>query len=361
MVEIFERKRQAGTDDSLEAAHRWILRLESPDATATDRLEFEQWLAADPRHPDLFDQALTFRAALVRLSDEDLEEDNRNPSGAERCTAILDACGAHLRAVKYPVAIGAAALVAMVVAALPFLTSTQTDILEAAPAVAHYSTTIGETQTIVLSDGTRITLGAASSITSTFTDDARRINLTAGAGYFDVAHDAGRPFSVTAGDLTATALGTAFDVRRGAAGHRVAVANGRVDVSFPYTIGGAPTSLESRTTLSAGEQISAHLGKGLQPVTRVEASAVGAWRQDRLVYTGESLADLLYDANRYSAVPIKVADGSDGVAQFRMRGVFLGTDVGRLLSSIASIHPVEIDRSRADQILIKEKTPPLSD
>lgn len=70
----------------------------------------------------------------------------------------------------------------------------------------------GGTYQVRLTDGTKVTLNAESSLKYpvTFTDSTRTVYLD-GEGYFDVAHD-GRPFIVNAEEVNVRVLGTQFNV-----------------------------------------------------------------------------------------------------------------------------------------------------
>ncbi|MEM8776639.1 MAG: FecR domain-containing protein [Pseudomonadota bacterium] len=353
---MVERKQRPDTEEILTAAHEWMLRLESPDATAQDQSDFERWLAANPRHRDIYDQALTFREALVRMSEDDLEADIAKRSGAERFTALLDGLRDGASNVRFQVAGGAlATMAAMAMLASPIFDRPLERAPELAVSVAEYSSAVGETKIIDLSDGTRVTLGAASAMTSSYSDDKRVVQLASGTAYFDVMADKDRPFTVKAGNLTATALGTSFDVRRGENTLTVAVAEGTVEVGYPLTLSGNSTSMISTKMVSVGEQVTASLENGLRSITPIDSDRVGAWREDRLVYTGETLAEVIFDANRYSAVPIAFAPGSERLKELRLRGVFRGSDIGRLLTNITQLHPIEIDRSDPGILLLREK------
>src|SRR5690606_39214563 len=76
------------------------------------------------------------------------------------------------------------------------------------------STPKGGQYTLMLSDGTRIWLNAASSITypSVFNGQERRVRVT-GEVYFEVARRDRQPFIVEAGNDRITVLGTMFNVR----------------------------------------------------------------------------------------------------------------------------------------------------
>lgn len=77
----------------------------------------------------------------------------------------------------------------------------------------HIFNTTGKTLSLVLQDGSRVQLSANSEITypMPFTDDARSVVLK-GEAIFDVAQEKARPFTVYAGQLATTALGTVFSV-----------------------------------------------------------------------------------------------------------------------------------------------------
>ncbi len=66
---------------------------------------------------------------------------------------------------------------------------------------------------VVLPDGTKVWLNAASSLKypTTFTGSERRVELT-GEAYFEVAKNAARPFFVTASGQTVEVLGTHFNI-----------------------------------------------------------------------------------------------------------------------------------------------------
>ena len=72
---------------------------------------------------------------------------------------------------------------------------------------------VGEQKNITLADGSKLHLNTDSIVTVDFTENARNIVLLRGEAHFDVAHDTSRPFTVTAGNNTVTAVGTAFNMQ----------------------------------------------------------------------------------------------------------------------------------------------------
>lgn len=339
------------TEERFEKAQRWLLALEDPAAGDDVRTRFEDWIAADPRNQDCYEQSLAFRTALEKLGRDDFDSNVLRPSPAERATAVGD----RLRDARWLGSAqlafgGAAALVLAAFVIAPAVIENGDLATPATSLTAEYATRTGETSTFTLADGTEVTLGAKSAISTSFSKTSRRIELTAGAAYFDVAHDPGRAFTVRADELSATALGTAFDVRRGSGVFRVAVAEGEVEVAFPVIVNGENTSIIERKKIVEGKAVAAKAGEGLELPIDVETKTIAAWREDRLVYNGSALSELLVDVNRYSSVPIVIAEGSEAIATYRVRGVFVGSDVDALLSTLTQIYPIDVERSQAGAI-----------
>lgn len=66
---------------------------------------------------------------------------------------------------------------------------------------------------VTLSDGSRVWLNAGSSITYpvAFINNDRKVTIT-GEAYFEITHDASKPFKVSKGEMEVTVLGTHFNV-----------------------------------------------------------------------------------------------------------------------------------------------------
>lgn len=91
----------------------------------------------------------------------------------------------------------------------------------------------GQKSTLMLIDGTRVTLNSDSELSfpETFTADKRVVHLK-GEAFFEVAKDASRPFTVVTDNVTTTALGTSFNVKayEGQRNIEVILATGVVNV-----------------------------------------------------------------------------------------------------------------------------------
>ncbi|MEM6677849.1 MAG: DUF4880 domain-containing protein, partial [Pseudomonadota bacterium] len=65
--------------DIAQAAHECLARMSHPDATNEERRAFEIWLAADLRHEEAYDRAITLWAALDTLERGDIDADLLEP------------------------------------------------------------------------------------------------------------------------------------------------------------------------------------------------------------------------------------------------------------------------------------------
>jgi len=84
------------------------------------------------------------------------------------------------------------------------------------------------TDPLILSDGSKIYLNENASIkVHSFKNNKRRVKLT-GEAYFEIAHDANRPFIVEAGGTMTQVVGTAFNISQSADKTTIFVKSGKV-------------------------------------------------------------------------------------------------------------------------------------
>lgn len=157
-----------------------------------------------------------------------------------------------------------------------------------------------------LSDGTRIHLAPASRlrVAADFGDTRRDVYLE-GEGYFEVEHDARRPFSVHARDATAHDLGTEFAVRSYGddAAIQVVVRKGAVEMSRVGRLGAGDVGRlgdNGSTSLTHGVRVDSLLG----------------WLDGRLAFRDAPLSSVLSDLRRWHDVDVQLADPSLGTLPF---------------------------------------------
>lgn len=178
------------------------------------------------------------------------------------------------------------------------------------------STARGQRATITLSDGSRIVLGAESSVryARDFGAHARRDVYLDGQAYFEVAHDSTRPFVVHTARGVAEDLGTEFVVTAylDGAEMQVVVASGKVLLRGDTSSGPGSSTARERgphpLTLGPGE-LGTVDSRGALSRSRVkDASQYFDWTKGELVFSGVPLSEALPAIGRWYDVDIVPGD-----------------------------------------------------
>ncbi|MEM7191049.1 MAG: FecR domain-containing protein [Pseudomonadota bacterium] len=322
------------------AAHDWHIRNLDNGLTQREQDKLDRWLDADPRHRSAFQRAGQLWHETGSLTFADVPAAALQPLPGERFRSWLRAGWGRwtYRLVSTSLVAGAAAAIMMQILPFGFFD----------PGADHFETGIAETRDVVLADGSTVTLGARTQISVDMTGETRKIALHRGEAYFAVQSDAERPFAVQVDDALVTVVGTEFNVSQREDGFVVAVAEGIVDVS-PVDAGNP-----DRLTVEAGTRADiSHTGSANGTAT-INADDLAAWRQDRLVYLGATLEDVIADANRYDAAWIVMRDES--AAQHRITASFDATDIDAMLATLEQVLPISIWRP-VDGIAVIESKP----
>lgn len=184
---------------------------------------WERWLNAHPDKKAIAEEAreivylLSIRPSLEEKEKEFRKLNIKQPAEPEPLEVASDYYSAPGISPKVWMFTGVAALIAGAVffwysrLPQPKITVSHTQ-----PAVNHYATTAGQKRTVLLDDGTRIELNAASNLTIDHdfgsAEGNREVTLS-GEAYFNVAKDADKPFVIHTAKMDITVLGTAFNVK----------------------------------------------------------------------------------------------------------------------------------------------------
>ena len=166
--------------------------------------------------------------------------------------------------------------------------------------------TKNQTQSILLPDGTRVSLRANTHIDITYTDKSRKISLLLGELHVDVSHDPTRPLSVYASKKAITAVGTAFGVARHSANSvDVLVTEGTIVLSDERVQSQEIQSNSNQAThVSAGQLIEIRSQKAkILHVANNDMEERLKWKIQSWRFNGESLEDitkLLSDQTGYT-------------------------------------------------------------
>lgn len=299
-----------------DRASDWLARLRGPDAER-HRPAFEQWILEHPDHANAYESV----QATWGLSDDI----RYTPTG--RARSLPDRPPAFRRLAPY--AIAAAALLAL--AAGAFILIVQPSVTGPAAHMAsdRFATAVGEIRTFTLADGSTVTLDTDSALRVLLTGTDRQLHLERGRARFDVAHDPDRPFKVDTGAGMVTARGTLFDVARFDGKVHVVLLRGAVDVQIPAA-GPDPTAARVER-MRPGQQLT------IAPQAATPARAVASepkWPTGMLEFDGAPLRDVLAEANRYGAMPIRLADPALGA--LRVTGAYRAGDTAGLARTLAA-------------------------
>ena len=182
---------------------------------------------------------------------------------------------------------------------------------------------------IVLSDGTRVHLNAASTLRFpvAFTGDTREVSLT-GEAYFEVKKNPSRPFHVKTGGFTVEVFGTRFNVK-----------------SYPEDGSSAATLVEGKVRiqkqvngrsagffLKPGQQAALNAAGKLRLNSSPNLDEVLAWQSDNFKFANRPVLSFLHDVARWYDVPV-VYRGSPPVQQ--LTGTFpRKTDLSQLVAML---------------------------
>lgn len=294
-----ERPTSRQIDDQ---AADWAARRDRAVLSEADRVALEAWLASDVRAAGalLRAEAVALETRSARALGTDFDPGRFTPTGAAGSTAP-----SRRRLLAWGGAAAAACLAAGAVT-VPLLTAGE----------AH-ATAVGEVRLVPLADGSTMTLNTDSRAVVRFGKGRREVEVTRGEAYFAVARDVAHPFVVKFGARSVQAIGGAFTVQRLDAGRsEVTIQSG--DVRLDTAGGDRPVGANARVVLGADG------GAEMVTVAARDIDRSLAWREGKLAFEGETLAQAASAFARYGGPPIRISD--PGLAQEPITGLFAAND-----------------------------------
>jgi len=306
-----------------DQAAEWLLRQESPDWLERDQAALEAWLNESPQH----------LAAYWRLE--------AGWARTERLVALkpgrMQRGQTSSRKISWPVLrfVAAASIVIAVTFGGWYSWSTRE---------VEYATTIGQRARILLADGSRIQLNTNSAISVSFGIWQRTISLKKGEAFFDVQHDAARPFSVLAVGHRITDLGTKFAVRTSNDRLEVTLVEGsaRLETISPLVQHHATDLVPGEVAVATPSTIA---------VTKLPMHSLAnalAWRQGQLVFNHTTLSDAAAEFNRYNSTKLVI---EPGIADLTVSGVFDAGSVGTFTNMAKFAFKLRVEKQGHDILM----------
>lgn len=155
---------------------------------------------------------------------------------------------------------------------------------------------------LVLADGTKVWLNAASSLRypTRFGDNIREVSIT-GEAYFEVAHDANKPFFVKCEGQRIQVLGTHFNVR--AYPDEQLVRTTLLEGSVALTKEGVTDHI---TRLQPGEEASLFVGGDIRVNRLSDVTVRIGWTKGYFAFNRADLGTVLRELSRWYNVEFKV-------------------------------------------------------
>jgi transmembrane sensor len=345
------------TSEQAERAAVWATRLADGQPPIEQQVAFQEWLDADPlnavaleeivsawdavEHYAASEAVMALREAALASARRSLQ---RRQTGATRRMLIWSAM---------------AATVLLMVAG---------GVTVAWLMPRTYETGVGERRVVALSDGSKVSLDAATVVKVNFSQGSRRLWLERGRARFEVAKNPLRPFSVTAADEVVVATGTAFSVELVQRQVRVVLYEGHVallqrqgnGIHPTVTVGAA--RLPADRLLTPGREVilpetaTPQVAVATALVERADPVRSLSWEAGQLVFEDEPLPVVIERMNRYAAKPLAI--GNAAAANVRISGVFRAGDTDALVQGLSAAFNVQAREGPSAITLLKGSVKP---
>ena len=294
-------------DDLLEVAASWHARLDLGTAKLKD---FERWRDADPRHAAAFARIIgtdeSFEDVKFRLSDE-LDEFEEPPVSMTRRHWLGGAvAGAGA------VVLGGGGVFALM------------------NRHAHADTRVGERQSLSLSNDARLDINTDSKVSWRIGKQTTDVWLDRGEIGLTLLPVEGRACRIHAAGLVVVVRDGMLNIRLRRDGADVTLLDGP---------GAVATSDERQADvflpLARGQAVLLKDGAGeVRSLTAEGLDVIKAWRSDEMLFTGQSLAVVVEEYNRYLTRKLVIRDA--GLSNLRLGGRFNVHDTTAFLAALKS-------------------------
>ncbi|HEU5365246.1 MAG TPA: FecR family protein [Hanamia sp.] len=235
-----------------------------------------------------------------------------------------------------------------------FNKNTHDSIAKTQPVKAYFQikeTPKGAKSTIVLADGTKVTMNSDSRLKfpTEFSGETREVFLT-GEAFFDVTHNAKVPFIIHTNKMNIKVLGTEFNVKSYPedSTSETTLIRGLIEVTLndrpsdkiilrpkeKLVVSNEPSSKQiSSIATSSPTQEARLVISSLHYVSAKDSAIVEtSWLDNKLVFQDESFGKLARDLERRYGINIRFSNSS--VREFRFTGVFEKETIDEVLKAL---------------------------
>lgn len=323
-------------EQTLRIAADWWMRLRDPKGGEHAAEQWLAWVEEDDAHLAAFERVTALAQALGSLD------------AISRDTLVAEFAPAPPVRRWWPLGAAVAAAALLIGGYLGWSLLIPEEV-----APQEYASAIAAQRDVTLDDGSQVALGGATRLTARFSRERRDIELAEGEAYFQVVHDADRPFVVHAGDLRIEDIGTAFDVRRTGGHVTITMAEGRVRIVDLKS--GRQRSLEA----VAGQAVAYDPWRASLSVTRADPASAAAWRYARLAFDNEPLSVVVANINRYRMQPVRIADAD--LKSLTFTGTVNTRAIDDWLQALPQVLPLTVSEAGGQTVLSDARHRPLAD
>jgi len=338
-----------------EAAAEWLVRRQDASWSSADEQELHAWLAARPAHRQAYSRVARTWEDLSQAPRPALASDGQAAGRPSRTLPRRASREASGRRAVQPGFWGA--LLGQPVFSKTFAAACAALVVgggfgwyrwDNTPGyVLSVSTAAAEVRQLDLPDGSHVALNFGSTLEVRYYPRRRELVLNQGEGFFDVAPDTGRPFTVDARQSRITVVGTAFNVRNTPDDVIVKVSHGRVRVQ--------PDRDKARPELSLGAEqgVTVDARNSTYQAVAAVPDGVGGWRNGRLVYRRTPLGEVAQEVAQYLGKPVEL--GSPGLKSLPVSGFAATNAPAAFLEALPDLLPVQVKRAPDGGYLILDR------
>jgi transmembrane sensor len=333
-------------------AREWFVRLLQEDVGREELLAWGEWLDADERHRAAYERV---EAAWALMQSAEVREPTSEELALDRYHVGLSvdrwrrAQRGGLRQVPpLAAALGAALLLALA-----------GGLWSSAPVHPgqQFTTQRAQHMEAQLADGSRVRLGAMTTLKVAFEGHQRTVGLKAGEALFQVAHDRRRPFVVHTPLGKITAVGTAFDVDVESLAVTLTVTEGIVAVTPDPNLDAVREDPAARSAIQirAGQRLRMERDGPRLILALSDEQGGAAWTSGRLEYRNASLRSVIEDVNRYATTPIIMADAE--LANLQYTGTVQLQSADTWVLGLPAAFPLTVEFNNQGQFVLRRTVP----
>ena len=204
--------------------------------------------------------------------------------------------------------------------------------------ITRVLTNKGDQYRLLLPDGTSVSLNSDSKIMypKQFSDSVREVVLQ-GEAYFDVMHDANKPFIVKTSDLHIRVLGTTFNVKSYSEDKTIqaTLVSGKVEVF--------KNESSSKLILKPSQRATLNKDKNKIILDKVITQDIISWRTGKLIFKDAFLEDVLKDIERKYNVSFEIK--SEKLLKYKYTGSFDDLKIEEILEILEISSPIYFENN----------------